>query len=129
VKKLNLSHITTRAFHLAQWLYRCSSGQVAYTPSSPTASKSDDEQSKFYIPFYSDRIKQDHRMQSQSLKPKCKKKKVEGGILQELCYIHLGRDLLGQCTQSILLPIKHHLFHNLIFLIHIITLMLCVSKC
>jgi len=90
VKKLNLSHVTTHAFTLAQWLYRFSSVQAAYSPSSLTASKSDDEQSKFYTPFYSDRIKQDLHMQSQSLKPKCKEKKVETGTLQELCYIHLG---------------------------------------
>jgi hypothetical protein len=64
VKKLNPSHFRTRAFTLAQWLYRCSSVQVAYSPSSPTASKSDNEQSKFYTPFYSARIKHDLPMQS-----------------------------------------------------------------
>lgn len=90
VKKLNLSYVTTHAFTLAQWLYRCSSVQAAYSPSSPTASKSDDEQRKFYTLFYSDRIKQDFHMQSQSLKPKCKEKKVETGALQKLCYIHVG---------------------------------------
>jgi hypothetical protein len=89
VKKLNLSHVTTRVFTQAQLLYKCSSIQVAYSPSSPTASKSDDEQSKFYRPFCSNRIKQDLHMQSQSLKSKCKEKKVETGTLQELCYIHL----------------------------------------
>jgi len=90
VKKLNLSHVTTHAFTLAQWLNRCSSVQAAYSPSSPTASKSDDKQSKFYTPFYSDRIKQELHMQSQSIKSKCKEKKVETGTLQELCYIYLG---------------------------------------
>lgn len=29
-------------------------------------------------------------MQSQSIKSKCKEKKVETGTLQELCYIYLG---------------------------------------
>jgi hypothetical protein len=68
-------------------VFQCSS---SIQPRSPTASKSDDEQSKFYTPFYNDRIKQDLHIQSQSLKPKCKEKKVEIGTLQELCYIHLG---------------------------------------
>jgi hypothetical protein len=39
VKTLNLSHVTTRAFTLTEWLYRCSSVQVAYSPSSPMTNR------------------------------------------------------------------------------------------
>lgn len=120
VQKLNPSHVTTRAFTLAQWLYRRSNVQVAYSPSSPIASKSDDEGSKFYTPFYNDRIKQDLHMPSQSLKPKCMEKKVKTDT---------SRTLLYMFRQSILFPIKRHLFHNFIFLVRIIPSMLCASNC
>jgi hypothetical protein len=54
---------------------------------------------------------------SQSLKPKCNEKKVETGTLQELLYTFRQYGyLLGQHAQSILFPIKCHLFHNFIFL-------------